>query len=251
MPGQFRELLRQRSGRDALEGVDQPGQVGVGEDRMAVLRHETKWAYVVRLSHGPSRLLVCSSGTAIGWTRPRRSVRRSPAPSGAPGWSTTTGSGCVRTRTGPGCRSSGGGAVPTGRHARQADPATGVARGGLEVAVGVDLGLTSFAALSDGRKVDNPRWLRQRERALRRSQRNLSRKRKGSRNREKARLRTARLHARVADARRDFHHQFSTQVIGEHQTVCVETLNVAGLGRSRFAKSIHDAGWGQFTAMLE
>jgi hypothetical protein len=56
MPGQFRELLRQRSGRDALEGVDQPGQVGVGEDRMAVLGHETKWACVVCLSHGPSRL---------------------------------------------------------------------------------------------------------------------------------------------------------------------------------------------------
>ena len=106
-----------------------------------------------------------------------------------------------------------------------------------DTAVGIDLGLTSFATLSTGEKVDNPRWLRQRERALRRSQRNMSRKQKGSRNREKARRRVARLHARVADARRDFHHQLSTRVVREHQTVCVETLNVAGIGRSKFAKS--------------
>jgi IS605 OrfB family transposase len=121
----------------------------------------------------------------------------------------------------------------------------------VDAAVGVDLGLTSFAALSTGERVDNPRWLRQREKALRRSQRNMARKHKGSKNREKARRRVARLHARVADTRRDFHHQLSTRLVREHQTVCVETLNVAGMGRSKLAKSVHDAGLGQFTAMLE
>ena len=121
----------------------------------------------------------------------------------------------------------------------------------VDAAVGIDLGLSAFAALSDGRKVDNPRWLRARERALRRSQRNMARKRKGSRNREKARRKVARLHARVTDTRRDFHHQLSTRLVREHQTVSVETLNVVALGRSNLAKSIHDAGWSTFVGMLE
>ena len=117
-------------------------------------------------------------------------------------------------------------------------------------AVGVDLGLTSFAVLSTGEQVANPRLLRQREQALRRSQRNVSRKQQGSKNREKAKRRLAKQHAKVADARRDFHQQLSTRLLREHQAVSVETLNVASLGRSNLAKSVHDAGWGQFTAML-
>jgi putative transposase len=121
----------------------------------------------------------------------------------------------------------------------------------VELAVGVDLGLTCFAALSTGEQVVNPRWLRTRQAALRRSQRSLSRKQKGSANRVKARRKVARLHARVADARRDFHHKLSTRLIRENQTVCVETLSVAGLGRSNLARSIHDAGWGAFVRMLE
>ncbi|MFL1380200.1 RNA-guided endonuclease InsQ/TnpB family protein [Nocardiopsis protaetiae] len=117
--------------------------------------------------------------------------------------------------------------------------------------VGIDLGLGHFAVLSDGTKVDNPRFLRRAERKLKKAQRALSRKQKGSANRARARVKVARSHARVADCRREFHHQLSTAIIRENQAVYVEDLCAKGLGRTRLAKSVHDAGWAAFVNMLE
>jgi putative transposase len=120
-----------------------------------------------------------------------------------------------------------------------------------EPVIGIDLGLKHFAVLSDGRKIASPRFLRRAEKKLRRAQRSLSRKQDGSANRAKARLRVARVHARVADARREFCHQLSTALIRENQAVAVEDLCVRGLARTRLARSVHDAGWSAFTGMLE
>lgn len=121
----------------------------------------------------------------------------------------------------------------------------------VESEVGIDLGLAHFATLSDGTKVTSPRFLRAAEKKLRSAHRNMSRKQKGSRNRAKARVRLAKVHARVSDARRNHHHQLSTKLIRENQAVYVESLAIRALSRSRLGKSVRDAGWAQFLAMLE
>ncbi|MES5817024.1 RNA-guided endonuclease TnpB family protein [Streptomyces sp. RG80] len=117
--------------------------------------------------------------------------------------------------------------------------------------IGIDLGLTHFAVLSTGEKIDSPRFLRRAEKKLKKAQRELSRKQQGSNNRARARLKVARAHAKVADARKEFHHQLSTRLISENQGIAVESLAVAGLARTRLAKSVHDAGWTAFVNMLE
>lgn len=121
----------------------------------------------------------------------------------------------------------------------------------VESEVGIDLGLATFAVLSNGKTVESPKFLRQAERRLNKAQQALSRKEKGSANRAKARLKVAKAHAKVGDARRDWAHKHSTAIIRENQAVFVEDLCVKGLARTRLAKSVHDAGWGMFTRMLQ
>ncbi|MFF9840939.1 RNA-guided endonuclease InsQ/TnpB family protein [Streptomyces sp. NPDC013740] len=122
---------------------------------------------------------------------------------------------------------------------------------GPEADTGIDLGLNHFAVLADGTKIDSPRFLRRAEKKLKRMQKGLSRKIRGSNNRARARTEVARQHARVADRRRDWHHKLSTRIIRDNQAVYVETLSVRALGRTRLAKSVHDAAWSQFVRMLE
>jgi putative transposase len=117
--------------------------------------------------------------------------------------------------------------------------------------VGIDLGLTHFAIMSTGEKVDNPRWLRSKARHLARAQRALARKAKGSSNRKKAVRKVAKLHAKVADTRRDYLHKLSTRLIRENQAVYVEGLSVLGMARTKLARSVHDVGWSMFVNMLD
>jgi putative transposase len=118
-------------------------------------------------------------------------------------------------------------------------------------AVGVDVGLTAFATLSDGTEVDNPRHLRAAQRRLRIAQRRVARRRKGSGGRRAAVGLLQRAHAHVRSQRADFHHKTARALIDRYGLIAVEDLNVRGLAHSMLARSIHDAGWALFLARLD